>query len=311
MGLLKLIYAWFHMIRLPILFLCSFGAIVGALNCSVFLNVELSSFQILLILLGSAFLSTGTMFHNDITDLESDKVNRPNKPVPAGKLREKTVFYTGLLLMVSSIIIALFINYKDYGTINWNLGAHTFILVLVGLYYNYYGKHHGIFGHMAVAFGVGSIPYWGGLAAFPNELTLLLPLSVAIFFQEIGREIMVCAGDYIGDLKAGFKTLPVKLGRKRSMQIAVLFYIIFIPIFTLSVYDWTGLGTPKIFGSLYLIGGVLLAISLLSTWLLTYVVVVKTDDEKKIWNTFERYERTGTRVMIIVFQIFIFLEVFY
>ena len=122
---------------------------------------------------------------------------------------------------------------------------------------------------------------------------------------------MVCAGDYIGDLKAGFKTLPVKLGRKRSMQIAVLFYIIFIPIFTLSVYDWTGLGTPKIFGSLYLIGGVLLAISLLSTWLLTYVVVVKTDDEKKIWNAFERYERTGTRVMIIVFQIFIFLEVFY
>ena len=43
-----------------------------------------------------------------------------------------------------------------------------------------------------------------------------------------------------------------------------------------------------------------------------------TDDNKNairfiVWCiiTFEKYERTGTRVMIMVFQIFIFLEVFY
>lgn len=311
MGLIKLTLAWIHMIRLPILFLCSFGALVGALNCAVFLGVDLSYFQIFMILIGSAFLSIGTMLHNDITDLESDRVNRPHKPVPAGILKEKTVYYAGLFLMVSSIIIALFINYTDYGTINWNLGAYTLILVFIGLYYNYYGKRHGIFGHMAVAFGVGSIPYWGGLAAFPDRLTLLLPLAVAIFFQEIGREIMVCAGDYVGDIKAGFKTTPVRLGRKKSMQLAVLFYLIFIPIFPLSAYDWAGLGAPQVFGSLYLIGGGLLAISLLLTWLFTYLVVIRTDNEKKIWKAFERYERTGTRVMIVLFQIFIFLEVFY
>jgi 4-hydroxybenzoate polyprenyltransferase len=139
----------------------------------------------------------------------------------------------------------------------------------------------------------------------------MLPLALAIFFQETGREIMVCAGDYVGDIKAGFKTTPIRLGRKRSMQVALFFYLLFIPIFPLSAFDWTGLGFPKIFGAIYLIGGGILAASLVLTWLLTYNVVIKTDDETKIWKSFERYERTGTRMMIIVFQIFILLEVFF
>jgi geranylgeranylglycerol-phosphate geranylgeranyltransferase len=311
MGLGTLTIAWIRMIRPPILFLCSFGALVSALNCALFMGVTLSYYQIFLLILTPAFLSTGTMFHNDITDLESDKINRPKKPVPAGILRKKTVYYTGLALMISSIFLGSLVNYMDTGALNWECGLLTFILVIIGLYYNYYGKHHGLFGHMAVAFGVGAIPYWGGLAIFPNQPLLMLPLAVAIFFQETGREIMVCAGDYVGDLKAGFKTTPVRHGRKRSMQIALLFYLLFIPIFPLSAWDWAGIHMPQIFGVIYLIGGGILAASLLLTWFFTYNVVTKTDDEKKIWKSFERNLRIGTRVMIIVFQIFILLEIFY
>lgn len=310
MGLGTLAIAWIRMIRPPILFLCCFGAIVSALNCAIFEHETLSYFQIFLLILTPAFLSTGTMFHNDITDLESDKINRPKKPVPSGILKEKTVYYTGLTLMIGSIFLGTLVNYEKTG-LNWQCGFFTFILVIIGLYYNYYGKHHGLVGHMAVAFGVGAIPYWGGIAVFPNQPLLMLPLAIAIFFQETGREIMVCAGDLVGDLKAGFKTTPIRLGRKRSMQIALLFYLLFIPFFPLSAYDWAGIKMPQVFGAVYLIGGSILAASLLITWLLTYNVVIKTDDEKKIWKSFEQNERIGTRVMIIVFQIFIFLEIFY
>lgn len=311
MGLGTLTFAWIRMIRPPILFLCSFGAVVSALNCAIYMEEPLSLFQILFLIIAPAFLSTGTMFHNDITDLESDKINRPHKPVPSGLLKKKTVYYTGLALMIGSIFLSSLVNYIDTRTINWECGILTVFLVIIGLYYNYYGKHHGLVGHMAVAFGVGAIPYWGGLAVFPNQPLLMLPLAAALFFQETGREIMVCAGDYIGDIKAGFKTTPVRHGRKRSMQIALLFYLLFIPIFPLSAFDWAGLQMPLVFGALYLIGGSILAASLIITWLLTYMVVIKTDDEKKIWKSFERNERIGTRVIIIVFQIFILLEVFY
>jgi geranylgeranylglycerol-phosphate geranylgeranyltransferase len=310
MNIKKQLLAWGRMIRLPIMFLCSFGALVSALNCALYVNNPLTLFQILMILLVPAVLSTGTMLHNDVPDLESDRINRPYKPLPSGLIQVRTAFTIGFTLMFLSIVLSLFINIGKDGTLNWNCALLTTLLVIIGLYYNYRGKYHGIFGHMAVAFAVGAIPLWGGIAAFPDQPFLMLPLAVAIFTLEVGREIMVCAGDYLGDLKAGWKTTPVKLGRKRSMYVALLFYLLFIPLFPLPAYDWTGLGIPQVFGAVYLIGGVMLACSLLVTWILTYRAVL-TNDEKKIWNAFEKYERTGTRLLIIIFQIFLLIEVFY
>jgi len=304
------LFAWIKIIRPPIVLISCLGAVVGALNTAVFLDINLSGFQVFMVLLGAGFLAAGLMVHNDVTDLNSDKINRPHKPLPSGLIGVKTAYITGLILMILSIFVALTINLKDEGHLNWYCGVFTTILVVIGIYYNHYGKYHGIIGHIAVAFGVGAIPYWGSIAVFSKNYLLMLPLAVAIFTQEIGREIMVCAGDFTGDLKSGFKTIPVKLGRKKAMYIALLFYLAFIPIYPLPAFNWTGLDIPQIFGSVYLIGGTLFALSLLLTWLLTYRVVLQ-NNEKKIWAAFERYERTGTRVMVIVFQLFLLLEVFY
>jgi hypothetical protein len=94
------------------------------------------------------------------------------------------------------------------------------------------------------------------------------------------------------------------------MQVALIFYLAFIPLYPLPAYDWVGIGVPKVFGNLYLIGGTLFVLSLLITWMLSYRVFLQ-DNEKKIWKAFERYERTGTRIMVIIFQIFLLLEIFY
>jgi 4-hydroxybenzoate polyprenyltransferase len=307
---MKKLEAWIRIIRPPIVFISCLGAFVGALNTATYVNTELSVFQILMVVIGAAFLSSGLMIHNDVTDLKSDEVNRPHKPLPQRVIKTKTASAIGIIFMLLSILIALFVNIQEEGSLNINCGILTIIIVLIGLYYNHYGKYHGIFGNLSVAIGVGAIPYWGSIAVFPNDITIMFLLAFAIFIQEIGREIMVNAGDYVGDLKAGFKTLPVNIGRKNSMYVALLFYIIFVPIYLLPAFDWTGLGVPKVFGSLYLVGGGIFAFSLLFTWILTYRVVVKNDEEK-IWAAFEKYERTGTRVMIIIFQIFLLLEVFY
>jgi len=307
---MKKIAAWFRMARPPIICISCLGALVGALNSSVYLGVDLSLFQITLILLGAAFLSSGLMIHNDVTDLKSDEINRPHKPLPKGIIKTRTASITGVILMILSVIIAFTINIKDSGILNWQCGLLSIFIMMIGLYYNHYGKSHGILGNIAVALGVGAIPFWGAMCVFPTRPFIMLPLAFAIFVQEIGREIMVCAGDYTGDHKAGFKTLPVKLGRKKSMYVALFFYLAFIPLYPLPAYDWIGLGVPQVFGLVYLMGGMIFAVSLLLTWLLTYMVVLKNDEEK-IWHAFERYERTGTRVMVIVFQIILILEIFY
>jgi geranylgeranylglycerol-phosphate geranylgeranyltransferase len=310
MSLVTKIVAWLKIVRPPIIFISCLGAIVGTLNAAIFLNFHVSNFQIFMVILGAGLLSSGLMVHNDVTDLKSDKINRPHKPLPSGKIKIKTAYFAGLLLMIFSIIVALFVNYIDQTTLNWNCAVFTAILVIVGIYYNHYGKYHGLLGHVAVAFGVGAIPYWGSIAVFSDKLILMLPLALAIFAQEIGREIMVCAGDFTGDLKSGFKTIPVLFGRKKSMYISLFFYLLYIPLYPLPAYDYLKLGIPQVFGTIYLIGGGAFGIVLILTWLLTYRVVLK-GDEKKIWVAFEKYERTGTRIMIIIFQLFLLLEVFY
>jgi len=307
---MKKLEAWIRIIRPPIVFISCLGAFVGALNTAAYVDTELSVFQILMVVIGAAFLSSGLMIHNDVTDLKSDEVNRPHKPLPQRVIKTKTASAIGIILMLLSILIALFVNIREDGVLNINCGVLTVIIVLIGLYYNHYGKYHGIFGNLAVALGVGAIPYWGSIAVFPNDVTIMFLLAFAIFIQEIGREIMVNAGDYVGDLKAGFKTMPVNIGRKNSMYVALFFYILFVPVYLLPAFDWTGLGVPKVFGPLYLVGGGIFAFSLLFTWFLTYRVVIKNDEEK-IWAAFEKYERTGTRLMIIIFQIFLLIEVFY
>lgn len=302
--------AWLRIIRPPIVAISCLGALVGALNVSAYLDIKLSLFQISMIIIGSAFLSAGLMVHNDVTDLKSDKVNRPHKPLPSGGIRPKTAQVTGLLLMILSIFIALLVNINDNGSLNWKCGILTLSIVIIGVCYNHYGKYHGIFGHIAVAYGVGAIPYWGAIAiaSGPEHLLLMFPLALALFTQEIGREIMVNAGDFNGDLKAGYKTLPILLGRKKAMYVALVFYLAFIPIFPISYFGW--IGAEKVFGHIYLIGATIFVLSLLITWILTYRVVLQ-NDEKKIWRAFEKYERTGTRIMVIFFQIMLFLEAFY
>ena len=307
---MKKLEAWIRIIRPPIVFISCLGAFVGALNTAVYLDINLTLFQILMVVVGAAFLSSGLMIHNDVTDLKSDEVNRPHKPLPQKIIKTKTASTTGILLMLFSILIAFFINFKDNDVLNINCGVLTIVVVIIGLYYNHYGKYHSIFGHLAVALGVGVIPFWGAVAVFPYDITIMFTLGFALFIQEIGREIMVNAGDYTGDLKAGFKTLPVNIGRKNSMYVALLFYILFVPLYMLPAYDWTGLGVPKVFGTLYLIGGGFFALSLLLTWFLTYKIVIKNNEER-IWAAFEKYERTGTRLVIIFFQIILLLEVFY
>jgi 4-hydroxybenzoate polyprenyltransferase len=136
----------------------------------------------------------------------------------------------------------------------------------------------------------------------------MLPLAIAIGVMEVGREIMVCAGDIKGDIKAGYKTTPVRLGRKNSMIVVLPFYLGFIPIFPISYFGWFGF--QIIFGELYLWGAIIFELILIITWIDTYRVMLKGNDSDT-WRAFERNIRTGTRLGVIFFQVILFLEVFY
>jgi len=315
--------AWFRVVRPPIVIISIFGAAVGALNVTLPEGVALDPVSFFLMLLGAGMLGAGLMVHNDYTDLESDRVNRPHKPLPQNIISPKTAKYTGLALMYLTILVAVIIGpanpiesvYTPYN-INVPLIILTIAVVYIGILYNQHGKYTGIWGHVMVAFGVGAIPLWGALALQPQVPALMLPLAFAIFVMEIGREIMVCAGDIKGDIEAGYKTTPVRVGRLKSMYIALVFYLLFIPVYPLPYLgevpflDTGKFGYARIFGDLYFWGATIFLMILLLTWVDTYRVARKGND-KATWNAFERNIRTGTRLGVFFFQVVLFFEAFY
>ena len=206
--------AWFRIIRPPILLISALGAAVGALNVNN--NPDQLTFW-LAIIAWAPLVYTGIMVHNDYTDLESDKVNRPNKPVPSGAISPDTARWTGLGMMFGGTALAFFIDIHN-GNINYSAGLVALSLTIIGIVYNKWGKGWGIWGNIFVAYGVAIIPFYGAVAIEPIDGILkMAPLALAIFVMEIGREILVCAEDVEGDIKAGFRTFPVRVGQKRSM----------------------------------------------------------------------------------------------
>jgi len=292
--------AWFKIIRPPILFISALGAAVGALN--VDLNPDPITFWLALIA-WAPLVYTGIMIHNDYTDLESDKVNRPNKPIPSGGISPNTARYTGLGMMFGGTALAFLINIHK-GEINYSAGLVALSLTIVGIVYNHWGKGWGIWGNVFVAYGVAIIPFYGGVAMEPMDgILAMAPLAISIFIMEIGREIIVCAEDVEGDIKAGFKTFPVRIGAKKAMYVAVVFYIGYALLYPAPyLFRWDIL--PSLYyDPVYLVGATIFAIVLFVTWYLTLIQMT----EKAFWN----YIRTGTRVGVIFFQFILLISAYY
>ena len=297
---MKKLEAWFKIIRPPILFISALGAAVGALN----IDTTPDPFTFWLALIAWApLVYTGIMIHNDYTDLASDKINRPKKPIPSGAISPKTAKWTGLGMMFSGTIIAFLIDIHN-GRINYSAGSVALSLTIVGIVYNHWGKGWGIWGNVFVAYGVAIIPFYGAVSIKPIDgILAMAPLTISIFVMEIGREIIVCAEDVEGDIKAGFKTFPVRIGAKKSMYVAVLFYIGYGILYPAPyIFKWDIL--PSLYyDPIYLFGATVFAVVLFVTWFLT----LRRMTEKAFWN----YIRTGTRVGVIFFQFILLASAFY
>ncbi len=80
-------------------------------------------------------LLAGTMVYNDIQDVQADRVNSPDRPIPSGKVTIREAYGLSIVLSALALISSLV------------LGILTFLTALVALalmaYYNTHGKKTG------------------------------------------------------------------------------------------------------------------------------------------------------------------------
>jgi geranylgeranylglycerol-phosphate geranylgeranyltransferase len=106
--------------------------------------------------LTASLMMAGTMVANDVYDIETDRVNSPQRPLPSGTVKTREA------LALAGALSAAAIGFSAL------LGPWTFLTALLALalmvYYNTRGKKTGLIGNGVVSFNVALPFFFGGLA---------------------------------------------------------------------------------------------------------------------------------------------------
>ena len=178
-------------------------------------------------LLCTALVSGLGFLINDYCDARIDHVNKPQRPIPSGRVSRQFVF---AVYVVGTIITTTFKV--------WLLPRPMLILLVaweVALYfYARKGKRMTLVGNVLVA-SMAASAFLGG-AMLAGEYSLVFYAMVFAFLLVMGRELVKGAEDVAGDRDAGAMTVAVRIGAERSAvwaAVALCLCVIVAPVPTL------------------------------------------------------------------------------
>lgn len=178
---------------------------------------------ILFSLLVPIFSEMGSFALNDYFDIEADRLNKMERPLVRGAISPAFAVYFSAASLIVSSALAYLINEIAF------LIAVAFNIVAV--LYNWKLKDAPLIGNIYIAFTM-AIPFVFGSFVVSDSLgSVALILAALGFVAGLAREIIKSVQDMEGDVKArGSKTLPVIIGKKAAAGIAVILYLLFIPL---------------------------------------------------------------------------------
>jgi geranylgeranylglycerol-phosphate geranylgeranyltransferase len=144
----------------------------------------------LLMAMAAAFLILGAgNAINDYFDIESDRVNRPKRPIPSGQVGKKGALAFSIILFLIGIALS--------GFINWVCFAMAVINSLILIAYSLELQDRILWGNIAISYLVGSTFLFGG--ASMGNLTLPFLLMLLAGLSNLSREIVKDLEDIEGD----------------------------------------------------------------------------------------------------------------
>lgn len=175
-----------------------------------------SAFMLIPGFLTGFFISGAAMISNDYFDIEVDRINHPDRPLPSGRasMTEAAVL-TCLFAVAGLASAALF-------------GLPIFIMALamlaISILYNLRYKESGLPGHMMVAFSVASTFILGGMIAGGWNNGLIWAFGAMAFLFDLGEEIANSAMDMEGDSKRSARTFARTYGKENALRTATLLF---------------------------------------------------------------------------------------
>ena len=177
-----------------------------------------------------ALLSAGNAI-NDYCDYNIDRINRPKRPLPSGRIRRRDALIFAIALVAIGIWLGALINRNATG-----------IAILVGVAlvsYAFWLKRTPFVGNLVVS-GLTGLTFIAGGVAIDSVKGTLIPATFAFLFTT-AREIVKDLEDTEGDLKHNLKTLAI-LNPQLAVKTAIGFMalvILFSPIpYLFGWYSW-------------------------------------------------------------------------
>ena len=212
----------------------SLTVLIGILNTRVGIDGSSIVINLILGLFTYFFIAGSGNIINDYYDIEIDKINRPDRPIPRGSITLKQAMLLWIVTAIIGIVISIFHGFL------FNVGFLNIIFVLfmvfIGWLYAAWGKKSGFIGNIivSVSFSIGLV--YGAILNNSNVPYYIYFFFLTSFFLLLSREIIKGCEDIEGDKNEGVKTLAIRIGIEKSTKISMVFGIIAIVFFILPYF---------------------------------------------------------------------------
>lgn len=264
------------------------NALMGAISIILVALIDKTlSIPVILAMIAVFFETAAGNVINDYFDYNIDLINKPERPIPSGRISLKNGRNYAYFLFLAGTICGFLISYL---TNNWI----PFIIVLIAdiiLYlYAYKLKSTPLIGNLAVGFMTGFGFVFGGYTINnPNIVMISLYLGFFAFVMTTARELAKDIEDIEGDKSDGARTLPILIGAKIPAILSAILIIVDSALCPILYFN-------HIFGFYYL---VVIAIAVV-LFLYSAFLIIKSQDKVTAAKV-SKYLKIGMLIAFVAF----------
>lgn len=207
------------------------------------IEITLSGFGFLLLCLSTVCIAAAGNIINDIYDVDTDRINKPEKLVLGNKISEKTAFTAYIIFSILGVGIGFYLS-----NLIGRPGFSALFIIISALLYLYatHLKYILVIGNLLVSGLVAMTVIIMGLFELLPAITpgnqqtqsiifsILLDYAFYAFLINWLREMVKDQDDIKGDYNTGRNTLPIAIGKERANK--VIFIIGLIPFAAIIYY---------------------------------------------------------------------------
>lgn len=205
--------ALLDLVRFPCPLIMAAATVLGAVvACG-----GLPDFSVLAVGFVSTFGLAGASFAlNDYADMEIDRVNKPGRPLPSGRLEPGAALRLGGSLSIAGGLLPLLVS----------LEAALLAAAMWGLstIYSFGGKRTGLMGNLVIALCASATFLFGALLSGEALGETVWAMFVLAFTSNAAREVTQGISDAEGDRGDGVRSLAVVHGPRGASVVAALLY---------------------------------------------------------------------------------------